>query len=422
MLASAVVEFADSSASEVQGDIMDVTDDDAQDGLVVTTREEITDEEEGELDLNDHEFELYQEDTGLAQAPARTRRHRRSMQEPMMPSLPLPIIASHGHHLYPVNEELVIDGNDELTLALLARSHPHARRGRKSSFAPSKSDSEPSTFLGCAELTDVDADGDNDGADVDIVLDLGPGLRGSASSRHPPSQSDGITPTSAQRPQPMRPAGRVRTSSMVGALLRGAKGVQRSLVGGLKPPVAAPLSADSLLCQPVSVSTDAGHQLHALASASAPKAKAVHAHLHSLPSPGPTPTPMHACNRRALDLARPPVSAAVYANVDVEMGDIEVNVQLRINDFDAAYEAKAGAVSPPAAVATMLPAEFETGLQQSSCHAQEQEFTLAMDVPRRGAASGKRWRNSRYRANCEGAPRRTKLSNVFGDEQASSLR
>ncbi len=102
---------------------------------------------------------------------------------------------------------------------------------------------------------------------------------------------------------------------------------------------------------------------------------------------------MHASNRRAMDLARTPVTTT-YTSMDVDMEAGPMCVQLRIDDFD--YTA--------GIPVSGTPGDFETELQQY--HAREQEFTLAMDVPRGG---GKRWRNNQYAGPLE-APRRPRLS------------
>ncbi|KJA23820.1 hypothetical protein HYPSUDRAFT_200966 [Hypholoma sublateritium FD-334 SS-4] len=337
-LAAAVVELADApGASADAGSAVG-----GGDGLVVTTMEEM--DEEDDAAPVEQEVEMYQEFNG----PARPRRHRRSMQDVALPAAPRVATA----RLFPVDEERENE-NAEFTLALSGRPRRHgAQRG--------------TAYAAREEVPGVDDEMSCD----DDVPDLELGLGADAVAEIMPDDVE-----SNAKPPQTRP--RARTSSMVGALLRGAK---RSFSGGLKlqtPPAALP--TDSLLCQPVS---------------------ATPFHPHALSKMAILPT---ASNRRAMDLARMPVTTT-YANVDVEMEAGQMCVQLRIDDFDYTAGIPVGGTA----------GEFEAELQQYQ--AREQEFTLAMDVPRGG---GKRWRNSQYTGPSE-VPRRPRLSTVFGEGQGAA--
>ena len=333
-LAAAVVEFADTPMSSA--DAGSATED--GDGLVVTTMEEMADDDDATLVEQD--VEIYQEING----PVRPRRHRRSMQDVALPAAPR--VASA--RLFSVDEERENE-NAEFTLALSGRPRRHgAQRG--------------GAFAARGESFSADDEMVCD----DDVPDLELGLGADPVAESMPDDVEANTKPAQTRP-------RVRTSSMVGALLRGAK---RSFSGGLKlqTPVVS-LPTDSLLCQPVGAT----------------------------PKTATLPTAMHASNRRAMDLARTPVTTT-YASMDVDMEAGQMCVQLRIDDFDYTAGIPVGGT----------PGDFEAELQQY--HAREQEFTLAMDVPRGG---GKRWRNNQYPGPSE-APRRPRLSTIFGEDQAAA--
>jgi hypothetical protein len=375
-------------------------------GLATTTAAswDATDADEEEDALAAQEFELSQE----VKSPTRARRHhRRTIQEVMMPATPAVPSKPTGVLLFPVSEEMEHEG-DEFTLALSARGRGRGR-GKKG-FRPTGERSDGRTFMGCDEVHDeeygannADSEYEDDGADdASLDIEMGLGFDVDMDGVHNNMEmglNQGASPGNVAHPQ-IRP--RVRTTSMMGALLRGAK---RSLGGGIKPQQQAALAVDSLLYRPLATPQlpSLPHFQPAAQSKTTPKS-----HTQS--------SLVHASNRRAMDLARPPVSA-IHTKMEIDGADVDVemNVQLRIDE----YEYSAG-VPLPLAKSPPRSSLIDIELQPQQCA--HDEFTLAMDVPQArrgsGANGARRRRDMQYSPKRE-VPRRPKLNCIFQGQLAS---
>ncbi|KAF8960900.1 hypothetical protein BDZ97DRAFT_1275512 [Flammula alnicola] len=407
-------------------------------------------DEEQENKFVEHGCEMYEE----AKGPSRSRRHhRRRMQDVVLSSSPSAASRAAGRKLFPVSEEMEHE-DDEFTLALAVRGRGRGRgKGAMMQGMDRAWERERSgrTFMGCdeirvAENDDCDPsgvhpefdDGDAD-EDADLDLELGFGFHLEAHPHEDMARQNGVAiqgvPSSfdvdmdhlsmememglnmdmdMERPK-ARP--RVRTTSMMGAFLRGAKGVQRSFGGGSKqlqkaqdgPRQLGGLAADSLLCQPVSIPQP---QPQALL-----KTIPGHAPLPAAPSP-----PAHAVNRRAMDVSRT-TAPSIYTKVEMDMDvDVEMNVQVCVGEYGPGLPLPLSLPKgvAPANINVGMPPEFDIVDQPQHGHAQE-EFTLAMDLPRGGARrrevqheyQPRHWSN---RCDFEGG-RRPKLGGIFGDGQ-----
>lgn len=273
---------------------------------------------------NDCEFEIFDR-------PSEARRHHRRRAD-------LPVVPQ-GTQVFPVTEE------QHNTPLRAVRKRNHRR-----SF---EVDQGHRTFMGCDEIRVEDTMHseimDNQQFELGFgypvqMFPLPPHASGAqcveplsptdVGAEHMASEMElGVhKPIGAGRPK-IRP--RMRTNSMIGAILRGAKGVQKTFGSVPRPQLAktpaSTLPENSILCQPL-----AAYQ---------PSAQPVSPSLayisydHHPPGISPAPLPKFASNRRAEEISRPssPVCASVTAlYTDSEAGlDAEMNIQIRVPDADA---------------------------------------------------------------------------------------
>ena len=437
------------------------------------------DEDDGDDKLVEREFELYEEFPGPSPIGGRARRHHRR-RDVGMASMRGRGGATGVGRLFPVSEEMEGEDSQEFVMSLSVQS-----RGR-----PRRTLAER-TFMGCDEVRVEGYDEDDefgdlgdylehadfevdDGLEDQRELDLELGMGFGASDVEPHSEDiddlsmnmDRLEMGFIERPK-IRP--RVRTSSMMGVFVQKAKGVQRSLQGGghrlkmpqtpqLQPrqlPQPLPeqpqernhhrknvngLTADSLLCQPMTaVPQDAQHrpQLKSTKTVAAPLSHG------NAPLPGPPPiSPTNA--RKAMDVPRSPTPAPIYTQVEIDMiTDDSMQISISgIDEFDPspAYGIKGAALPLPlpnaSRIALGLPKiPLSAGPQVDVGHGlgadaqTQEEFTLAMDLPRRVNAGRKRVAReggrdghydyqTRHRSSFEnGRGSRPKLGGIFEESQ-----
>jgi len=317
----------------------------------------------------------------------------------------------------------------------------------------------------------------DDGLEDQRELDLELGMGFGASDVEPHSADiDGLSMSMdrlemgfVERPK-IRP--RVRTSSMMGKFVQKAKGVQRSLQSGgdrlkmpqtpqlrprqLPPPLpeqpqesnhhrknANGLTADSLLCQPMgavpNVPQDAQLQPQLKAT------KAVAAPPSHGNAPLPTLPPISSTNaRKAMDVPRTPTPTPIYTQVEIDMvTDDSMQISISgMDEFDpsAAHGIKGAAFPLPlpntSRIALGLPKiplgavpQVDAGHGLGADAQAQEEFTLAMDLPRRVSAGRKRMAReggrdvhydyqTRRRSSFEtGRGSRPKLGGIFEESQ-----
>lgn len=429
------------------------------------------DEDDGDDKLVEREFELYEEFPGPSPIDGRARRHHRR-RDVGMTSMRGRGGATGVGRLFPVSEEMEGEDSQEFVMSLSVQS-----RGR-----PRRTLAER-TFMGCDEVRvegydeddefgdlgdylehadfEVD-DGLEDQRELDLELGMGFGVSDiephSADIEGLDTNMDRLEMGFVERPK-IRP--RVRTSSMMGVFVQKARGVQRSLQGGghrLKMPQtpqlqprqlpqplpeqpqernhyqknANGLTADSLLWQPMTaVPQDAQHQPR-LKSTKAVAAPLLHGNA-PLPSPAPI-SPVNA--RKAMDVPRLPTPAPIYTQVEIDM-ITDDSMQISISGMEE-FDIKGAALPLPlpnaSRIALGLPKiplgagpQVDYGLGADT-QAQE-EFTLAMDLPRRVSAGRKRVAReggrdvhydyqTRRRSSFEnGSGLRPKLGGIFEESQ-----
>lgn len=280
---------------------------------------------------DDCEFEIFDK-------PSDARRHRRKRAE-------LPVVPPQGMQVFPVTEEQPL--------------RAVRRRNHRRSF---EIDQGHRTFMGCDEIRVEDTMHSEIVDKQHFELGFGYPVQMFPSSLPPPADDaqcgEPLSPTDvgaehmtsetelgmhrpigAGRPK-IRP--RMRTNSMIGALLRGAKGVRETFgnvpkqqlpKAGIRDVAQTPASASpesSILCQPL-----ATHQPPPHTPPVSPSFGYI-SYSHNPPGISPAPLPKFAANRRAEDISRPPSPACVSTTAnyaDEQTGlDVEMNIQLRAPD------------------------------------------------------------------------------------------
>ncbi|KIM41454.1 hypothetical protein M413DRAFT_27802 [Hebeloma cylindrosporum] len=394
------------------------------------------DEDDGDDKLVEREFEMYEEFPGPSPIGGRARRHHRR-RDVGMSSMRGRGGATGVGRLFPVSEEMEGEDSQEFVMSLSVQRRGRPRRTlaertfmgcdevRVEGYDEDDEFGDVGDYLEHADL-EVD-DGLEDQRELDLELGMGFGASDvdaySADIDGLGTNMDRLEMGFVERPK-IRP--RVRTSSMMGVFVQKAKGVQRSLQGGghrLKMPQtpqlqprklpqplpdqpqettqhrknATGLTENSLLCQPMSavskVPQDAQRQpqLKTTKAVAAPPSHG-NAPLPNLPPSSPTST------RKAMDVPRSPTPTPIYTQVEIDMvTDDSVQISISgMDDFDpsAAYGIK-GAALPlslpnPSRIALGLPKvplpvgpQVDAGYGLGVDAQTQEEFTLAMDLPRR---------------------------------------
>lgn len=437
------------------------------------------DEVDGDDKLVEREFELYEEFPGPSPIGGRARRHHRRRDVGMV-SMRGRGGATGVGRLFPVSEEMEGEDSQEFVMSLSVQG-----RGRPRQTLAER------TFMGCDEVRVEGYDEDDEFGGVgdylehadfevddgledqrELDLELGMGFEASDAEAHS-ADIDGLSTNMdrlemgfVERPK-IRP--RVRTSSMMGVFVQKAKGVQRSLQGSgqrLKMPQtphlqprqlpqplpeqpqernhhrknANGLTADSLLCQPMTAVPNIPQDAQFQPQLKTTKAVAAPPSHGNAPLPSPPPrSPANA--RKAMDVPRPPTPGPIYTQVEIDMvtdDSMQISISGR-DEFDpsVAYGIKGGALPLPlpsnSRIALGLPKiPLGVGPQVDVDQAQE-EFTLSMDLPRRMSAGRKRMAREggrdvhydyqmRRRSSFEnGRGLRPKLGGIFEESQIPHL-